>query len=58
MRITDRKCNKMSQLMLMGADMPAAVKPSGLRTQISSSQSGGGDWEEPDGRAVFPDGLD
>lgn len=44
--------------MLMGADMPAAVKPSGLRTQISSSWSGGGDWEEPDGRAVFPDGLD
>ena len=58
MRITDRKCNKMSQLMLMGADMPAAVKPSGLRMQISSSRSGGGDWEEPDGRALFPDGLD
>ena len=58
MRITDRKCTKMSQLMLIEADMPAAVKPSGLRTQISSSRSGGGDWEEPDGRAVVPDGLD
>lgn len=28
--------------MLMGADMPAAVKSSGLRTQISSSWSGVG----------------